>query len=79
MSLKYGFKISMLRVSKCLDNQPIEAFWGILKSEYYYRKKFDSFESLVNGIESYISYYMHKRYVKKFNGLTPSEIRGLAT
>jgi len=78
MSLKYGFKISMSRVSKCLDNQPIESFWGTLKSEYYYRNKFDNFESLVNGIESYINRYMHKRYVKKFGGLTPSEFRSLA-
>lgn len=78
MSLKYGFKVSMSRVSKCLDNQPIEAFWGTLKSEYYYRKKFDSFESLVNGIESYFNRYMHKRYVKKFDGLTPAEFRALA-
>ena len=78
MSLKYGFKISMSRVSKCLDNQPIESFWGTLKSEYYYRKKFASFESLVLGIEEYISRYMNKRYVKKFGGLTPSEFRALA-
>lgn len=78
MSLKYRFKISMSRVSKCLDNQPIESFWGTLKSEYYYRNKFDSFESLVDGIESYITRYMHKRYVKKFGGLTPSEFRALA-
>lgn len=78
MSLKYGFKISMSRVSKCLDNQPIESFWGTLKSEYYYRKKFNSFESLVNGIEGYIDRYMHKRYVKKFGGLTPAEYRALA-
>lgn len=77
MSLKYGFKISMSRVSKCLDNQPIESFWGTIKSEYYYRKKFDTFESLVLGIESYISRYMNKRYVKKFGGLTPSEYRAL--
>ena len=78
MSLKHGFKISMSRVSKCLDNQPIESFWGTLKSEYYYRNKFDSFESLVEGIQSYISRYMHKRYVKKFGGLTPAEFRILA-
>ena len=79
MSLKYDFKISMSRISKCLDNQPIESFWGTLKSEYYYRKKFDSFESLVAGIESYIHHYMHKRYVKKFAGLTPAEYRVLAS
>ena len=78
LSLNHCFEISMSRVSKCLDNQPIESFWGTLKSEYYYRKKFDSFESLVNGIEGYINRYMHKRYVKRFCGLTPSEFRALA-
>jgi transposase InsO family protein len=78
LSQKYKFEISMSRVSKCLDNQPIESFWGTLKSEYYYRRKFESFESLANGIESYISRYMHKRYVKKFGGLTPAEFRALA-
>lgn len=78
LSLKHRFEISMSRVSKCLDNQPIESFWGTLKSEYYYRNKFESFESLVNGIEGYISRYMHKRYVKKFGGLTPAEFRSLA-
>ena len=77
LSIEHEFKISMSRVSKCLDYQPIESFWGTLKSEYYYRKKFDSFESLVLGIEEYISRYMHKRYVKKFGGLTPSEFRAL--
>ena len=78
LSLKHKFEISMSRVSKCLDNQPIESFWGTLKSEYYYRNKFDNFDSLVNGIEGYISRYMHKRYVKKFDGLTPAEFRALA-
>lgn len=75
LSLKYGFKISMSRVSKCLDNQPIESFWGTLKSEYYYRYKFDTIESLEEGIRNYIQFYMNKRYVKKFGGLTPAEFR----
>ena len=78
LSLKHKFEISMSRVSKCLDNQPIESFWGTLKSEYYYRNKFDNFDSLVNGIEGYISHYMHKRYVKKFDGLTPMEFKGIS-
>lgn len=78
LSLEYGFEISMSRVSKCLDNQPIESFWGTFKSEYYYRKKFDSYDSLVLGIEEYISRYMTKRYIKKFGGLAPSEYRALA-
>jgi len=28
---EFGFKISMSKVSKCLDNQPLEAFWGTYK------------------------------------------------
>ena len=32
---------SMSRVGRCIDNGPMEGFWGILKSEMYYLKKFD--------------------------------------
>jgi putative transposase len=65
-------------VSKCLDNQPIESFWGILKSEYYYRKNFPTFDSLKLGITKYIEFYQNKRYVPKFDSLTPSEFRKTA-
>ncbi|WP_159099852.1 IS3 family transposase [Listeria grayi] len=68
----------MSRVSKCLDNQPIESFWGVLKSEYYYRYKFKTLDSLEKGIEKYIEFYQNKRYVPKFNGLTPLEFRKIA-
>ncbi|MCD8893038.1 IS3 family transposase [Staphylococcus nepalensis] len=71
----HNVKISMSKAGSCLDNQPIEAFWGTLKSEYYYRNKFTTYEELESGISSYIDYYMNKRYVPKFDGLTPSEYR----
>ncbi|WP_420890065.1 IS3 family transposase, partial [Listeria fleischmannii] len=48
----------MSRPGKCLDNQPIESFWGVLKSEYYYRNRFSTFEELQSGIGQYIDYYM---------------------
>ena len=35
---------SMSRVGKCIDNGPIENFWGILKTEMYYLNKYDTFE-----------------------------------
>jgi len=75
---EFKFKISMSRVSKCLDNQPIESFWGTYKSEFYYRYKFLTLESLISNTEQYMNFYMNKRYVKKFDGLTPSKIRCLA-
>ena len=30
----------MSRVGRCIDNGPMEGFWGILKSEMYYLRKF---------------------------------------
>lgn len=33
-----GMTQSMSRVSRCIDNRPMEAFWGMLKSEMYYLK-----------------------------------------
>ena len=35
-----GMTQSMSRVSRCIDNGPMEAFWGMLKSEMYYLKNF---------------------------------------
>ena len=72
---EFRFKISMSRVGRCLDNQPIESFWGTYKSEFYYRYKFLDLESLISGTERYMDFYMNRRYVKKFNGLTPAKMR----
>ena len=47
---------SMSRKGNCLDNAVIENFFGILKSEMYYHKKFESIEHLIHEIEEYIDY-----------------------
>lgn len=78
LKVAYKFRVSMSRVSKCLDNQPIESFFGTLKSEYYYQHKFQTLDALIQGIGNYMNFYMTKRYVPKFKGLTPSEFRALA-
>ena len=72
---KYGFEISMSRVSKCLDNQPIENFWGTLKSESYYLNKRPSKEKLLKVIKEYIYFYNHHRIMTKYDGLSPIEYR----
>lgn len=74
----HNVKISMSKAGSCLDNQPIEAFWGTLKSEYYYRNQFSTYEDLETGISEYINYYMNKRYVPKFDGLTLNEYRNVS-
>ena len=48
---------SMSRVSRCIDNGPMEAFWGMLKSEMYYLKKFHTYDELKEAVCDYIDYY----------------------
>ena len=68
-----GMTQSMSRVAKCIDNGPMEGFWGILKRERYYGKRFTDRESLVTMIEEYISYYNNKRLQRNLGVLTPME------
>lgn len=64
---------SMSRVAHCIDNGPMEGFWGILKRERYYGKRFTDRESLVRMIEKYIDYYNSKRLQRNLEILTPME------
>lgn len=64
---------SMSRVGKCTDNGPMEGFWGIIKREKYYGRKFTSREQLVGMINDYINYYNNGRYQRKLQALTPME------
>ena len=72
---KAGMTQSMSRVSRCIDNGPMEAFWGMLKSEMYYLKKFQTYEELKEAISDYIEYYNNHRYQKRLNCMTPIEYR----
>ena len=71
--LDAGMTQSMSRVGRCLDNAPMEGWWGILKSEMYYLKRFTSRDSLVSSIEDYIHFYNTRRYQKRLNCMTPCE------
>ena len=42
---------SMSRVAHCTDNGPMEGFWGIMKREMYYGKKYKTKEELLIAIE----------------------------
>ena len=64
---------SMSRVAHCIDNGPMEGFWGILKRERYYGRRFTSREELVEMIEAYILYYNTQRVQKNLDILTPME------
>ena len=68
-----GMTQSMSRVAKCIDNGPMEGFWGIIKRERYYGKRFTSRTELIDMIESYIEYYKNKRLQRNLGVLTPME------
>ena len=70
-----GMIQSMSRVGKCIDNGPMEAFWGTLKSEMFYGIKFDGLDDLQLKIEEYIHYYNNERLQSKLKGMTPIEYR----
>jgi len=73
-----GCTQSMSRVSRCIDNGPMEGFWGTLKSEMYYLQKFETYQELFDAVKEYIHFYNHERYQKKLNGLAPMEFRNQA-
>ena len=56
---------SMSRKGNCLDNSPMENFFGLLKQEMYYGEPRCSFEELKKRIEEYILYYNNKRIKQK--------------
>ena len=69
-----GMTQSMSRVGRCIDNGPMEGFWGIIKRETYYGKKFTNRESLVQTITNYIDYYNNHRYQRRLFTLAPIEV-----
>ncbi|WP_337998891.1 IS3 family transposase [Desulforamulus ruminis] len=71
----YGLTQSMSRVGKCIDNGPMEGFWGTLKCEKYYLHKYQTFEALKKDIDDYIYFYNYERLQAKLNSLSPMEVR----
>ena len=72
MRLKdHHMKQSMSRVAHCIDNGPMEGFWGILKREMYYGHRFTTRDNLEAAITDYIDYYNNRRLQRKLNVMTP--------
>ncbi len=69
---------SMSCVGRCIDNGPMESFWGTLKCEKYYLHSYPTFEDLERDIEAYIHFYNNDRLQAKLNGLSPMEHRAKA-
>jgi putative transposase len=72
---KKGIKQSMSRKGNCLDNAIIENFFGILKSELFYLKKYSSIAQLKREIIEYINYYNNDRIRLNLKGMSPIQYR----
>lgn len=66
---------SMSRKGTCLDNSPMENFFGIMKQEMYYGKVYRSFEELEKAVIDYIYYYNNIRIKEKLKWNSPVDYR----
>ena len=63
----------MSRKGNCLDNSPMENFFGVMKNEMFYghEYEFQSLDELEKAIVAYIEYYNNERIMEKTKGLPP--------
>lgn len=74
---KRGILQSMSRKGNCLDNSPMENFFGIIKNEMFYghEYEFKTLEELEKAMVKYIEYYNGERITEKTKGLSPLTYR----
>lgn len=65
---------SMSRKGNCIDNAPMESFFGHCKDELEFRSC-KTFEELIVKVSEYMQYYNHDRYQWGLNKMTPVEYR----
>lgn len=65
---------SMSRKGNCIDNAPIESFFGHLKDDVDY-KSCKTFEELNLLITEYVKYYNHQRQQWNLKKMTPVQYR----
>jgi transposase InsO family protein/transposase-like protein len=73
-----GIIQSMSRKGNCLDNAVIENFFGTIKSEMFYTRKFGSIQELKKEIVKYIHYYNNDRIRLNLKGKSPVQYRTLS-
>ena len=62
---------SMSRKGNCLDNSVMENFFGIMKLELLYAKKYTSMDCFITDLKEYMEYYNNERIKLRLNGMPP--------
>lgn len=73
--IKQEMEQSMSRVGHCIDNGPIEGFWGIIKAEMYQMYDITDEASLRYAINDYLRFYSIERPQDRYQCKTPLEVR----
>ncbi|MFZ2956562.1 MAG: IS3 family transposase [Candidatus Ozemobacteraceae bacterium] len=69
----FGMVTSMSRRGNCYDNAPMESFWGALKSELIYHRRYTSREEARREITEYIEiFYNRQRRQARLGFLSPA-------
>jgi transposase InsO family protein len=70
---QFGMKASMSRKGNCYDNAPMESFWGTLKQELVYHRRYTSRQEAIQDITEYIEvFYNRQRRQKRLGYLSPA-------
>jgi transposase InsO family protein len=70
----HGVKVSMSRVGNCYDNAAMESFWGKLKTEWVYPRRYESLEQAKQSIFKYIEcWYNRKRRHSAIGYVSPEQ------
>jgi len=75
LSKHYGIQQSMSRRGNCLDNAPIESFFGHLKDEIDFKSMTNLIE-VEKALQDYVDYYNFDRPQWGLKKMTPVEYRG---
>ncbi len=70
---QFGMQASMSRKGNCYDNAPMESFWGTLKNELVYHRRYESRQEAIQDITEYIEiFYNRQRRQKRLGYLSPA-------
>jgi putative transposase len=70
---RHGFRCSMSRRGNCLDNAPMESFFGSLKTELVHRTAFPTREAARRAVFEYVeAFYNRRRRHSALGFLTPA-------
>lgn len=70
---QFGMQSSMSGKGNCFDNAPMESFWGTLKTELVFHRRYETRQEAIREITEYIElFYNRQRRQKKLGYLSPA-------